>query len=65
MYHKSRNGTYYSGNQVEKNEMGRTCSTYGGKARCIQDFGGENLREGDQLGDPDVGGRIILKWIFK
>jgi hypothetical protein len=23
------------------------------------------LREGDKLGDPDVDGRIILKWIFK
>jgi hypothetical protein len=23
------------------------------------------LREGDHLGDPDVDGRIILKWIFK
>jgi hypothetical protein len=24
-----------------------------------------NLREGDHLKDPDVGGRIILKWIFE
>jgi hypothetical protein len=31
----------YSSNQKEKNEMGRACSTYGGKERCIQDFGGE------------------------
>jgi hypothetical protein len=22
-------------------------------------------KEGDHLGDPDVDGRIILKWIFK
>jgi hypothetical protein len=24
-----------------------------------------NLREGDHLKDPDVDGRIILKWIFE
>jgi hypothetical protein len=23
-----------------------------------------DLREGDHLGDPDVDGKIILKWIF-
>jgi hypothetical protein len=25
----------------EKNEMGGACSKYGGKERCVQDFGGE------------------------
>jgi hypothetical protein len=25
----------------------------------------ENLREGVSWGDPDVDGRIILRWIFK
>ena len=29
------------GNQIEKNEVGRACSTYGGEERCIQGFGGE------------------------
>jgi hypothetical protein len=28
-------------NQIEKNEMCGACSTYGGKKRCIQDFGGD------------------------
>jgi hypothetical protein len=32
---------YYSGNKIEKNEIGGACNTYGGKERCIQDFGGE------------------------
>ena len=27
--------------QTEKNEMGESCSMYGGKERCIQGFGGE------------------------
>jgi hypothetical protein len=32
---------YYSGDQIEKNEMGGACSKYGGEKRCIQAFGGE------------------------
>ena len=31
---------YCSGDQAEKDEMSRACSTYGGE-RCIQGFGGE------------------------
>jgi len=32
---------YYSGDQIEKNEMGGACGMYGGEERCIQGFGGE------------------------
>ena len=28
-------------NQIEKNEMGGACGTYGGRERCAQGFGGE------------------------
>jgi len=30
-----------SGAQIEKNEMGRACSTYGGEQLDMQGFGGE------------------------
>ena len=31
----------FSGNKIEKNEMGGACSTYGGVERCILGVGGE------------------------
>jgi hypothetical protein len=44
--------------------MDGACSAYGERERCVQGFGGENLREGDHWGDPGVDGKIILGWIF-
>jgi hypothetical protein len=32
---------YHSGDQVKKSEMGRTCSTYGGKQSYVQGFSAE------------------------
>jgi len=32
---------YFSGDKIEKNEMGGACSAYGGEERRIQGFGGE------------------------
>ena len=32
---------YCSGDKIEKNEIGGTCSAYGGGERRVQDFGGE------------------------
>jgi hypothetical protein len=49
------------GDKIEKNELGRACSTYGAKERHMQGFGGGNLRERA----PGVDGRIILRWIFR
>jgi hypothetical protein len=45
--------------------MERTCSTYGGEERCLQDFKWGNLREGNYLKDQGVGGKTILKRIFQ
>jgi hypothetical protein len=45
--------------------MSYTVRLYGGEERCIQGFGGGNLREKDFLKDLGVDGRIILKLIFK
>ena len=44
-YITSRFMLLYSSNiigvHINKTEMGRTCSTYGGEKRCMQDFSGE------------------------
>jgi hypothetical protein len=45
--------------------MGGPCSTYGRLGRCIRAFGAGNLGKRDDLEDPGVDGRIILKGIFK
>jgi hypothetical protein len=42
--------------------MGGVFSTHGGEEKLIQGFGG--TRESDLLKDPEVYGRITLKWIF-
>jgi hypothetical protein len=36
-----------------------------GKGETRTGFWCGNLRERDHLGDPDVDGRIILRWIFR
>jgi hypothetical protein len=53
------------GDQVRKNKMGGACSKDVGEDRCVQGFGGGNLRERDHLEDTRVDGRIILRKIFR
>jgi hypothetical protein len=41
------------------------CSTHGEEERCVQSFGKKKPLERDHLEDPEVDGRIILRWIFR
>ena len=54
---------YYSADHIVKNEMGGLCSTNCGEA--YTGFWLGNLREKEHLEDPDLDGRIVLKWIFR
>jgi len=52
---------YCSGDKIEKNEMGRACSAYGGEV--YTGFWWGKLRE--RFGRPRLDKRIILRWIFR
>ena len=47
---------YYSGDQIEKNGIGRACSKYGEEERCVQGFSGER----DHLKIQSVNGNIKM-----
>jgi hypothetical protein len=49
---------------MEMNVMGGACSAYAEGERCAGFWWG-NLREKAHWGDPNLDGRIILRWIFK
>jgi hypothetical protein len=52
---------YCAGGKIKKNEMWRVW----GRGEMCTGFWWGSLREGDHWGDPDVDGRIILRWIFR
>jgi len=53
------------GDQIEKNEMGGASSAYRGRGELNIVFWWGNVRERDNLGDPGVDRRKILRWIFR
>jgi hypothetical protein len=54
---------YYSGDKIEKNEIGGACNAYGGV--MYTGFWWGNQRERYHLEDPDVDGTSILRRIFR
>ena len=50
--------------KIEKNEMSGACGAYGGGERYTQGSGWKPEGK-NRWGDPDVDGRIILRWIFR
>ena len=55
---------YFSGDKIEKLEIGGTCSASGG-GEAYTGFWWGNLKERKYLGDPSVDGRIIINLIFR
>jgi len=54
---------HHSGDQIKKNEIGRTRGACRRQEGCIQCFGGETGEK--EITYLRVDGSIILKWIFK
>jgi hypothetical protein len=54
---------YCAGDKIEKNEMGGSCSSVGG--RCVYRFWWENLRLRDHWGEAGIYGMIILRWMYR
>ena len=50
---------------MERNEIGGACSAHVGEERRITGFWWGNVRVRERLGDLDVDGKIILRWIFR
>jgi hypothetical protein len=56
---------YYSANQINEDQMGRAYGNCGEEEKYIQNFGGGNLMERNNLEGLGVDLEIILKWGLK
>jgi len=56
--------TQYCSCDKIQNEIGGTCITQGGRKGLYRVLVGTTEGK-DQLGDPGVGGRILIRWIFR
>jgi len=69
LHNEELNDLYFSSNKVVaiKSSRMRWAGHVArmGERRGIYRFWWENLRERDQLSDPGIDGRIILRWIFR
>jgi hypothetical protein len=45
--------------------MGGACSMHVSEAECMRGFGENARKKSDNQKDPDIGGRLILKWILE
>ena len=67
LHNEELNDLYCSPNifrVIKSRRMSGACSTYG-ENRVVYRVRWENLRERDNLEDPGIDGRIILRWVFK
>jgi hypothetical protein len=55
---------YYLGYQIENNERGGACSTWG-RGEVHNGFWWGNLREINHMEVPGIDGRIVLRWMFR
>ena len=51
------------GRSHQEDEVDRKCGMHGREKKCVQGFGGENLKDIYNLEVLGRDGRIILKWI--
>jgi hypothetical protein len=55
----------YWGYQIEEDEMGGACGMHEKDENFLRAFRRKHLKKSNHIGDIDVDGRIILKWVLE